>query len=92
MKEELKTAIKRLENLPPDRQTEYGNKINQHFNELEDLRESIAESLASGEPIPFDPEHIKAEGRRRLTARENALSSINPEYTIKVMSHELHHH
>ena len=74
MIKEMEAAIKRLESLPPDEQKPYADQINQHFNELEDLRQSIADSLASGEPIPFEPEKIKAEARRRYQARNNAPS------------------
>ena len=36
---------------------------------LERLREDIAEGMSSGDPVPWNPEEIKREGRRRKSAR-----------------------
>jgi antitoxin ParD1/3/4 len=36
---------------------------------LQQLQQDIQEGLVSGEPMPWNPEAIKAEGRRRLEAR-----------------------
>lgn len=71
MVEELKTAIKRLESLPPDLQKDFGDKINTHLNSLEDLRAEIQKGLNSGSK-PFDAEEIKRKGRERLKARQHA--------------------
>jgi len=37
--------------------------------QLQQLQQDIQEGLVSGEPLPWNPEAIKAEGRRRLEAR-----------------------
>ncbi len=71
MEQELKTAIKRLENLPPDLQKDYGDKINTSLNSFEDLRAEIQKGLDSGSK-PFDLEAFKAEARKRTKARQNA--------------------
>ena len=36
---------------------------------LHQLQQDIQDGLVSGEPLPWNPEAIKAEGRRRLEAR-----------------------
>lgn len=74
MVEELKTAIKRLESLPPDLQKDYGEKINTQLNSLEDLRAEIQKGLNSGNPTPLDIEDIKRRGRERMKARQNGNS------------------
>lgn len=41
--------------------------------QLQQLQQNIKEGLASGEPVPWNPEAIKAEGRRRLEARTDSI-------------------
>lgn len=43
--------------------------------QLQQLRQDIQEGLVSGEPMPWNPEAIKAEGRRRLEARTDSTLS-----------------
>jgi antitoxin ParD1/3/4 len=40
--------------------------------QLQQLQQNIKEGLASGEPVPRNPEAIKVEGRRRLEARTDS--------------------
>ena len=39
---------------------------------LEQLRQDIRDGLSSGEPMPWNPEEIKQEGRKRRAARASA--------------------
>ena len=43
--------------------------------QLQQLQQDIQEGLVSGEPMPWNPEAIKAEGRRRLEARTDSTLS-----------------
>lgn len=38
---------------------------------IEELRQEIQKGIKSGKSIPFDPEAIKAEGKRRMTQGQN---------------------
>jgi len=40
--------------------------------QLQQYQQDIQEGLVSGEPMPWNPEAIKAEGRRRLEARTDS--------------------
>jgi antitoxin ParD1/3/4 len=42
---------------------------------LQQLRQDIQDGLASGEPLPWNPEAIKSGGRRRLEARTDSTLS-----------------
>ena len=42
---------------------------------LQQLQQDIQDGLASGEPVPWNPEAIKAEGRRRIEARTDSILS-----------------
>ena len=43
---------------------------------LERLRLDIAEGLNSGDPIPWNPENIKREGRRRKAVSNNSSREL----------------
>lgn len=43
--------------------------------QLQQLQQDIQDGLASGEPLPWNPEAIKDEGRRRLEARTDSTLS-----------------
>jgi antitoxin ParD1/3/4 len=42
---------------------------------LQQLEQDIQDGLASGEPLPWNPEAIKSGGRRRLEARSDSTLS-----------------